>query len=183
MNGGALTHISVALVSAFAADADLLVLDEPTSGLDPLMERVFTECVLHARQRGCTILLSSHILSEVEKLCQRVSIIRAGSTVQSGTLAELRIQTRTFIDATTRVPVAGLAQISGISDLESEGTRVRFAVDAAHLDDALACLGRHTITALTSTPPTLEDLFLEHYSSVPDPADDRALNSQGAVHS
>ncbi|QNG17980.1 ABC transporter ATP-binding protein [Rhodococcus triatomae] len=157
----------VALVSAFSADADLLVLDEPTSGLDPLMERVFTECVREARERGCTILLSSHILSEVEKLCERVSIIRAGRTVQSGSLDGLRARTRTFVDATTRTPATDLAGSPGVTDLESDGLHVRFAVDAEHLDGAIACLGRHGLVALTSTPPALEDLFLEHYSPAP----------------
>ncbi|NLG54262.1 MAG: ABC transporter ATP-binding protein [Rhodococcus sp.] len=158
----------VALVAAFAADAELLILDEPTSGLDPLMERVFTECVREASERGATVLLSSHILSEVEKLCDRVSIIRSGRTVQSGTLDELRARTRTSVSATTRTSVTGLEAITGVADVISDDTTITFTVDADHLDSAIALVGRHGLVALSSAPPALEDLFLEHYTLAAD---------------
>src|SRR5690606_19121914 len=130
----------VALVAALASDAELLVLDEPTSGLDPLMEAVFQDCILDARAEGRTVLLSSHILAEVEKLCDRVTIIRRGATVQTGTLDELRHLTRTTITAEVRESPAGLADLPGVHDLELDGTRVSFDVDSADLDDAISRL-------------------------------------------
>ena len=152
----------VALVAALASDVELLMLDEPTSGLDPLMEAVFTDCVAEFRGEGHSVLLSSHILAEVERLCDRVSIIRAGRTVESGTLAELRHLTRTSVTAELdRVP--DLSGLTGIHELEIEGQRVRFQVDTDHVGAAVEFLGRCGIRSLTSTPPTLEELFLRHY--------------------
>ncbi|WP_424183806.1 ATP-binding cassette domain-containing protein [Actinokineospora sp. G85] len=153
----------VALVAALASDVDLLVLDEPTSGLDPLMESVFQQCVSEERDRGRTVLLSSHILAEVETLCDRVSIIRAGRTVETGTLAELRHLTRTSITAELAGPPGGIAELPGVHDLEVEGARVRFDVDTKHLDGALRALTDAGVKSLTSQPPTLEELFLRHY--------------------
>src|SRR5258705_7369215 len=127
----------VALVAALASDAELLILDEPTSGLDPLMEQVFRECVQDERGRGRTVLLSSHILAEVEALCDRVSIIRNGRTVETGTLAELRHLTRTSITAELAGPPNGLASLADIHDLKVEGNRVRFDVETRSLDKAL----------------------------------------------
>jgi ABC-2 type transport system ATP-binding protein len=153
----------VALVSALAADVELLVLDEPTSGLDPLMESVFQSCIDEFRGRGSTVLLSSHILAEVERLCDRVSIIRAGRTVESGTLAELRHLTRTSIRAElVRHPV-GLEALEGVHDLVIEGNRASFEVDTVRLDAALAALVAAGVASLTCQPPTLEELFLRHY--------------------
>ncbi|MFJ4006923.1 ATP-binding cassette domain-containing protein [Streptomyces sp. NPDC090023] len=152
----------VALVAAFASDVDLLILDEPTSGLDPLMEEVFQSCVREERDRGRTVLLSSHILSEVESLCDRVSIVRQGRTVESGSLAELRHLTRTSVTAevSSGVDLAGLA---GVHDLEVRGPRVRLQVDTAALDSVLRVLSAAGVRSLTCTPPTLEELFLRHY--------------------
>ncbi|MFI8824438.1 ATP-binding cassette domain-containing protein [Streptomyces sp. NPDC053431] len=154
----------VALVAAFASDVDLLVLDEPTSGLDPLMEEVFQDCVEEARDRGTTVLLSSHILSEVETLCDRVSIIRKGRTVESGSLAELRHLTRTSVAAELAGPPNGLARLPGVHDLEVTGRRVRLQVDTDKLDAVLRSLTETGVRSLTSTPPTLEELFLRHYA-------------------
>jgi len=153
----------VALVAGLASDAELLLLDEPTSGLDPLMEVVFQDCILEAKDEGRTVLLSSHILAEVESLCDRVSIIRLGRTVQSGTLSELRHLTRTSLAVETVRPVTGLDQLPGVHDLATDGGRVRFDVDTASLDTAVRHLSGFGIRALTSNPPTLEELFLRHY--------------------
>ncbi len=158
----------VALVAALASDAELLILDEPTSGLDPLMEAVFQDCILEAKAEGRTVLLSSHILAEVEKLCDRVTIIRHGRAVQSGTLDELRHLTRTTISAQLREPAASLAGLPGVHDLRADDGRVSFDVDSGHLDGVVAHLGGLGVLALTSHPPTLEELFLRHYD-VPTP--------------
>ncbi|WP_035282052.1 ABC transporter ATP-binding protein [Actinokineospora spheciospongiae] len=153
----------VALVAALASDVDLLVLDEPTSGLDPLMESVFQRCVAEERDRGRTVLLSSHILAEVETLCDRVSIIRAGRAVETGTLADLRHLTRTSITADLSGPPDGIGELPGVHDLKAEGNRVRFDVDTSDLDRALRALTAAGVKSLTSQPPTLEELFLRHY--------------------
>ncbi|MGZ9932358.1 ABC transporter ATP-binding protein [Streptomyces sp. NC-S4] len=154
----------VALVAAFASDVELLVLDEPTSGLDPLMEEVFQDCVAEARAAGRTILLSSHILSEVEALCDRVSIIRKGRTVETGTLAELRHLTRTSISAELAAPPNGLAHLPGVYDVQVQGLKVRLQADTDKLDAVLRSLSASGVRSLTSTPPTLEELFLRHYT-------------------
>ena len=153
----------VALVAALASDAELLLLDEPTSGLDPLMETVFRDCIEDVRKAGRTVLLSSHILAEVEALCHRVSIIRAGRTVETGTLAELRHLTRTSIDVETVAPPAGLDALEGVHNLQVDDHRARFDVDTSRLDEALHHLGALGVRTLTSRPPTLEELFLRHY--------------------
>jgi ABC-2 type transport system ATP-binding protein len=155
----------VALVSAFASDVDLLILDEPTSGLDPLMEVVFQDCVADAVSRGTTVLLSSHILGEVEKLCDRVSIVRAGRNVETGTLSDLRHLTRTEVVATTVRPAQGLDGLAGVHDLHVEGSTVSLSVDTEHLGATIATLARAGISELVSRPPTLEQLFLSHYSA------------------
>ncbi|MGA5420640.1 ATP-binding cassette domain-containing protein [Streptomyces lavendulocolor] len=153
----------VALVAAFASDVDVLILDEPTSGLDPLMEEVFKRCVAEERERGRTVLLSSHVLSEVESLCDRVSIIRKGRTVETGSLAELRHLTRTSITAELAGPPDGLAHLPGVHALDVQGDRVRLQVESDRLDTVLTSLTRSGVRSLTSTPPTLEELFLRHY--------------------
>ncbi|HEY3529052.1 MAG TPA: ABC transporter ATP-binding protein [Nocardioides sp.] len=153
----------VALVAALAADVELLVLDEPTSGLDPIMESVFQEYVERFRAEGGTVLLSSHILAEVERLCDRVSIIRAGRCVETGTLADLRHLTRTSVVAELARPVTGLAELPGVHGLEVQGDRATFEVDTARLDAAVGLLHGAGIRSLTATPPTLEELFLRHY--------------------
>ena len=153
----------VALVAALAADVEMLILDEPTSGLDPLMEEVFRECIAEERANGRTVLLSSHILSEVEALCDRVSIIRNGRTVETGSLSELRHLTRTSINAELAAPPNGLANLAGVHDLSVEGNRVRFDVDTAELGTVLTKLTQVGVRTLASNPPTLEELFLRHY--------------------
>ena len=157
----------VALVAALASSAELLMLDEPTSGLDPLMEAEFQSCIREVKSEGRTVLLSSHILAEVEALCERVSIIRAGRTVQTGTLTELRHLTRTSITATTSRPATGFDAMTGVHDLVADDSRVRFDVDTDELDTVLARLVDFGVLTLTSQPPTLEELFLRHYG---DPA-------------
>jgi len=155
----------VALVAAFASDVDLLILDEPTSGLDPLMEEVFQGCVAEERARGRTILLSSHILSEVETLCDRVSIIRQGRTVETGSLADMRHLTRTNISAELAEAPDGLAHLPGVHDLRMQGLRVTLQVDTDKLDPVLRALSAAGVRTLTSTAPTLEQLFLRHYAT------------------
>ncbi|MHA6623117.1 ABC transporter ATP-binding protein [Pseudonocardia sp. DLS-67] len=154
----------VALVAALAADVDLLILDEPTSGLDPLMEAVFQACITEAADAGRTVLLSSHVLAEVEALCDRVTIVRRGRTVESGSLAELRHLTRTSVQAELAAGPTGLAELPGVHDLQVTGTRVRCEVDTDRLDPVLARLAAIGTRSLTASPPTLEALFLRHYT-------------------
>ena len=155
----------VALVAALASDAELLLLDEPTSGLDPLMEAAFRGCVEEERKSGRTVLLSSHILSEVEALCDRVTIIRDGKAVESGTLSDLRHLSRTSVSAElARTPV-GLEELTGVHGLHVEDHRVRCQVDASGLDGLLEHLTPFGVRSLRSQPPTLEDLFLRHYET------------------
>jgi ABC-2 type transport system ATP-binding protein len=142
---------------------ELLLLDEPTSGLDPLMEAAFEDWVRTDRQEGRTVLLSSHILSEVEALCDRVSIIRAGRTVQTGTLAELRHLTRTTVVAETAESPDGVAALAGVANLVHLDGRVSFDVDTDNLDEAMRFLAARGIRSLVSHPPTLEELFLRQY--------------------
>jgi ABC-2 type transport system ATP-binding protein len=153
----------VALIAALASDVELLVFDEPTSGLDPLMEDVFRQCVADERERGRTILLSSHILSEVEALCDRVNIIRAGKTVETGSLAELRHLTRTTVEAELAGPPTGLADLPGVHDAKVGAEKFTGQVDTDHLDGVLKALTAIGVKTLVSRPPTLEELFLRHY--------------------
>ena len=153
----------VALVAAFATDPDLLIFDEPTSGLDPLMERVFNDCVAEQIARGATVLLSSHILSEVERLADRVTIIREGRVVEAGTLSALRHLRRTKVVATVATAVPDLAAVSGVHDLTVDGTTVACSVDPDALPQVLRALTEAGVTALTSSPPSLEELFLDAY--------------------
>ncbi|NMN97707.1 ABC transporter ATP-binding protein [Antrihabitans stalactiti] len=155
----------VALVSAFSSNARLILLDEPTSGLDPLMEQIFRECVAEARDRGATVLLSSHILSEVEALCERVTIIRAGKTVESGTLESMRHLSRTSITAELLGDPGDLSRIAGVEDIKIEGTTLHCQVDSEHLGELIRVLGDAGVRTLVSQPPTLEELFLRHYES------------------
>jgi polyether ionophore transport system ATP-binding protein len=157
----------VALIAALSSGAELLILDEPTSGLDPLMEATFRECVEEERQAGRTVLLSSHILSEVEALCDRVTIVRAGRTVDSGALADLRHLSRTSVRAELERPPEGLDGLAGVHDLDVAGTRVGCQVDNSALDELLIRLTRAGVRSLVSQPPTLEELFLRHYTDQP----------------
>ena len=153
----------VALVAALASDAELLILDEPTSGLDPLMETIFQDTIREMTDDGRTVLLSSHILAQVEALCDRVTIIRAGRTVERGSLSELRHLTRTAISVETERPVTELDDLPGVHNVVVDGVRAKFDVDTAQLDGAIKHLSGFGIRTLTSQPPTLEELFLRHY--------------------
>ncbi|GIT81842.1 ABC transporter ATP-binding protein [Leifsonia sp. LS1] len=156
----------VALVAAFATPADLYILDEPTSGLDPLMEATFDAEIARVAREGATVLLSSHILSEVEQLCDRVSIIRAGRTVESGTLAELRHLTRTEVSfAADGVAEEALARIPDAHDLRVHNGRVTFTADSDALPPVLSALAGLDAKSLTVAPPSLEELFLRHYDT------------------
>jgi ABC-2 type transport system ATP-binding protein len=153
----------VALVAAFARPAELYVFDEPTSGLDPVMESVFRREVERVQNDGATVLLSSHILSEVEQLCERVTIIRAGRTVETGSLSELRHLTRTSFRVATLAPAAAVSELPGVHDLGTEAGQLVFDVDTDKMDGVLAALTAAGVSALTVSPPSLEELFLRHY--------------------
>ncbi|WP_331618271.1 ABC transporter ATP-binding protein [Serpentinicella sp. ANB-PHB4] len=153
----------VALIAAFASDADLYILDEPTSGLDPLMERVFQECVKEVKDKGKSVLLSSHILSEVEKLCDKVSIIRQGEIIETGTLDELRHLTRTHVFVKTRKAIEGINALKGIHDLSEEKGGLVFQVDSEEMGNVIKHISQFEILKLESAPPALEDLFIRHY--------------------
>jgi ABC-2 type transport system ATP-binding protein len=157
----------VALVAAFASDVELYLLDEPTSGLDPLMEIVFQDVVRELRDSGRTVLLSSHILAEVEALCDRVTIIRAGRAADSGTFGELRHLTRTTVVVETAKPIGTLSELPGVHDARVDGTRAQFSVDTGELNGILERLVEYHVRSLTSSPPTLEELFLRHYGDDP----------------
>jgi ABC-2 type transport system ATP-binding protein len=157
----------VAIVAALASPVELFILDEPTAGLDPLMEAVFAEAIDEVRQAGATVLLSSHILAQVERLCGAVSIIRSGTIVESGTLDRLRHLTRTTVTATTAASSPGLDDLPGVHDLQVDDGAVMFDVDGEHLDTAIGRLHELGIRSLTSHPPTLEQLFMRHYDQQP----------------
>ena len=171
----------VALVAALASSAELLILDEPTSGLDPLMEAVFQSYIEDMRSEGRTVLLSSHILAEVEALCDKVSIIRAGRTVETGSLDALRGLTTTAVSAETERSPTGLDSLAGVHGLEMRGTTVRFDVETVRLDDALRVLVAAGVRSLTSTPPTLEELFLRHYGDELAPTGDTDTDTDEAA--
>ncbi len=155
----------VALVAGLAADVELYLLDEPTSGLDPLMEHVFQQVLAERVAQGASALLSSHILAEAERLCDRVSIIRDGRIVETGTLEQLRHLTRTSLTVETRRTPPSLATAPGVHDLVVDGHTVRCQVDQEHLGEVMAELADAGIVALTSAPPTLQELFLRHYDT------------------
>jgi len=156
----------VALIAAFSQDADFYIFDEPTSGLDPLNERQFQMAVLNLKQQGKAVLLSSHILSEVERMCDRIAIIREGTIIETGSLAEMRHLTRTVINVTLMTPF-DLTQLAGIHNVEAgqHPNEWQFSVEAKFLPAVMAVLTEHHIMALQSTPPTLEDLFMHYYTT------------------
>ena len=156
----------VSLISAFASHARLLLLDEPSSGLDPLMENIFQQCVREANDRGTTVLLSSHILAETEALCDRLTIIRAGRTVETGTLDSMRHLSRTSIIAEMIGNPGDLSRIPGVEDISIDGTTLRAQVDSESIGQVIKALGDAGVRSLVSQPPTLEDLFLQHYDVV-----------------
>ena len=153
----------VALIAAFASEVDLYILDEPTSGLDPLMEQVFQECVLEQKKRGKGVFLSSHIMSEVERLCDRVAIIRQGEVVETGTLDDLRHLTRYTMKVITERGIEGLDRVPGVYDITKVGASVDFHVDTDKMAGVINHLFQFGIVKLESTPPSLEELFMQHY--------------------
>ena len=159
----------LALIAGLASRADLLVLDEPTGGLDPLMEREFRRCVLEARAAGQTVFLSSHILSEVEALCDRVAILRSGRLVEAGTLADLRHLSALSVEATFSSAPPDLSVVPGVSDVEVDGNRVRLQVHGS-VEPLLERLAAARVTQLLSREPSLEELFLARYGARPAPA-------------
>ncbi|MDR0416057.1 MAG: ABC transporter ATP-binding protein [Propionibacteriaceae bacterium] len=154
----------VALIAAFSTDADLYILDEPTSGLDPLMELVFRDCVLKVKEEGKTVFLSSHILSEVEHLCDRLAIIRQGKIVDTGSLREMQHLTRQQVHAEAPAPLDGLKHLPGVHDLELQPGEATFRLDNAQTAPIMAFLAQQGVTRVTSAPPTLEELFMSHYA-------------------
>lgn len=153
----------VALIAAFSSDVDLYILDEPTSGLDPLMERVFQEYVLEAKEQGKSVLLSSHILSEVEKLCDKVAIIREGKIIETGTLQELRHLTGTIMFVETKEPMTELHAMQGVSGIQQKGAGWSFQVETEEMDRVIRYISQFGVTRMESSPPTLEELFMRHY--------------------
>ena len=170
----------VALIAALASDAHLLLLDEPTAGLDPLMEASFREFLANERNEGQTVLLSSHILSEVEAACDRVTIIRAGKTIESGSLAQMRHLSQTSIVAELESPVGDIGRLAGVHHVAINGNRVECQVDPGQLEPVLQELTKAGIRNLTSTPPTLEQLFLRHYVEQGDSADEQGDSADQA---
>jgi len=156
----------VALVAALASRAELLILDEPTSGLDPLMEAAFTDCIQEIKKEGRSVLLSSHIFSEVEKLADTITIIKEGVTVESGTLAQLRHLTRTHVSVILKKDASALRTFSGIHDFHAEGQHISFSLDNEAMPAVLEQIAVLDPIGLTVNPPSLEDLFLSHYKSV-----------------
>ena len=153
----------VSLIAALSSRAHLLLLDEPSSGLDPLMENIFRECVAEARDRGVTVLLSSHILAETEALCEKLTIIRAGKTVESGSLESMRHLSRTSIKAEMLGDPGDLSRIKGVEDISFDGHTLHAQVDSESLGELIRVLGDTGVRSLVSQPPTLEELFLRHY--------------------
>jgi len=158
----------VALIAALSTDADLYIFDEPTSGLDPLMEEVFQKHVLALKHQGKSVLLSSHILSEVERMCDRIGIIRAGEIVETGTLDQMRQLTRTQVVVQTKQALAGIETLAGVHAFKADGqvaNKAVFAVDTAQIGAVMAELVKREIVTLQTTPPTLEDLFIRYYNT------------------
>ncbi len=170
----------VALIAALASDAHLLLLDEPTAGLDPLMEASFRAFLANERNEGQTVLLSSHILSEVEAACDRVTIIRAGKTIESGSLAQMRHLSQTSIVAELESPGGDIGRLAGVHHVAINGNRVECQVDPGQLEPVLQELTKAGIRNLTSTPPTLEQLFLRHYVEQGDSADEQGDSADQA---
>lgn len=153
----------VALIAALVSDVELYIFDEPTLGLDPLMEGVFRKQVKKLKKTGKTVLLSSHILSEVEALCEKVSIIKEGEIIETGTFEELRHLTRTSITVDTMQPITGLEELPGVHNLSLEETHAHFSVDAEKIDSTLKYLSQFGVKSILSAPPTLDELFLRYY--------------------
>ncbi|MCL2402124.1 MAG: ABC transporter ATP-binding protein [Oscillospiraceae bacterium] len=155
----------VALIAAFSSDAELYILDEPTSGLDPLMGQVFKACVLEKKRNGSGVLLSSHIMSEVEELCDRVGIIRRGKLIDTGTMEELRHMMRVTMKVETNTPLNGLELMDGVHDIVSTGNGAAFQVDNNAVGEVVAFIATFGVKKLESMPPALEDIFMRHYAT------------------
>lgn len=155
----------VALIAAFSADADVYIFDEPTAGLDPLQERVFQRCAREVLDKGASVLLSSHILSEVEQLCDRVAIIRQGEIVESGSLVDLRHLTRSQITLKTKEDLPTIESQNFAHDVTRDKGEIIFQLDSDHLDEFLRFIQPYTVLKLESAPPKLEDLFMRHYEA------------------
>jgi ABC-2 type transport system ATP-binding protein len=168
----------VAIVAALASDVELLIMDEPTAGLDPLMETIFQEYIKEEQAAGKTILLSSHLLYQVEVLCDRVTIIRQGRQVETGTLDQLRYLTRTSITAETEREASGLASLSGVHDVQVDNGRIHFDVDTDHIDAVIREVSALGVRNLVSRPPTLEQLFMRHYGEEFTKADRASLHEE-----
>lgn len=153
----------VGLIAALSADSDLYIFDEPTSGLDPLMEVVFQEEVEKIRRNGKAVILSSHILSEVERLADKVAIIRQGKVVETGNLEELRHLTRTTVTMEVSGDISAMANAAGVHDFRQKGNQATFSADANHMNQVLALASGLGVTRFEAVPPTLEDLFMRHY--------------------
>ncbi|GEE01085.1 tetronasin ABC transporter ATP-binding protein [Gordonia spumicola] len=158
----------VALIAALCADTDLLVLDEPTSGLDPLMTREFERAVADRAARGAAVLMSSHLLSEVESMCSTVTIVRDGRTVLAGELSRLRNLRRSRVSATVSGGASAITDLDGLGDVSADGDHVEFTVDPVVLPTVLVRLGALDVRGLTVAPPSLEDLFLQAYDVSPE---------------
>ncbi len=156
----------IALISAFASNADLYILDEPTSGLDPLMERMFQENVLEAKAAGKSVLLSSHILSEVEKVCDKIAIIREGKIIETGILSEMRHLTRTQLTIKTKEPIPTIDKIKGVHNPVASDAGLTFQVDTEELAAVIRYISSFGVVKLESASPTLEDLFMQHYQGI-----------------
>ncbi|EKQ54252.1 MAG: ABC-type multidrug transport system, ATPase component [Methanobacterium sp. Maddingley MBC34] len=165
----------VALIAALVSDVDLYIFDEPTVGLDPLMEGVFRKCVKELKKAGKTVFLSSHILAEVEALCDRVSIIREGEIIETGTFQELRHLTRTSITVDTLKPITGMEEMGGVHNLSLEGNHAHFSVDAEKIDTIIKHLTHFGISSLLSAPPTLEELFIRYYGDEYTPMEEELI--------
>lgn len=157
----------VAIVAALASDVELYIMDEPTSGLDPLMQAVFNDEVASLKKAGKTVLLSSHVLGEVEALCDRVTIIKEGKDIETGTLSEMRRLTRTSVEVHTHKPITGLEALKGLHEINVKGTHATMKVETHQVDALLRHLGDFTITSITCAPPSLEELFLHFYGTQP----------------
>lgn len=168
----------VAIIAALVSNVELYLMDEPTSGLDPLLEMKFQQTVKELKDEGKTVLLSSHILAEVEALCDRVSIIREGKIVESGTLTELRHLTRTSVTVVAKRQIEGLDRLDGVYDVETDGERVTFEVDAPSLNTVLQHVARYDVQEFISQPPTLEELFMRHYGDEPTPQEKAVENKE-----
>lgn len=153
----------IALIAAFASEADLYILDEPTAGLDPLMERIFQECILEVKQQGKTVLLSSHILSEVEKLCDRIAIIREGEIIETGTLSQMIHLTRTKLVVKTRKKLVGFSELKGVHEAVYTNDGWEFQVDSEEMEKVIQYVSQFGVLKIDSASPTLEDLFIRHY--------------------